>query len=148
MPAAPPRPPLAPAGIPKVDPLNAAPPDRGSGFLIRIASQRKPGGHLSVRFGHNDMKSIADSPLDTCKENLARCASKTKGSVPLLLTPVRRRAFDRDGKIPTSFPRDEPIAPGPAPARFANASPFDPAPSFGGSARRGPATAPTAPHPN
>jgi lysophospholipase L1-like esterase len=73
--------------------------------LTKITSQMKAGDYVLVQFGHNDMKSTAEGALETYKKNLVRFVTetKTKGGVPVLITPVSRETFGEDGKITNSF---------------------------------------------
>ena len=57
-----------------------------------------------VQFGHNDEskdKGERYTPPDDYKKNLVRFVEevRAKGGVPVLLTPVMRRRFDKDGKF-------------------------------------------------
>jgi lysophospholipase L1-like esterase len=57
-----------------------------------------------VQFGHNDEskdKGERYTPPDDYKKNLVRFVDevRAKGGVPVLLTPVMRRRFDKDGKF-------------------------------------------------
>ena len=58
-----------------------------------------------IQFGHNDQK-IEDSnryaaPQTTYRDNLVRFVkdARSKGANPILITPVMRRKFDKDGKF-------------------------------------------------
>jgi DNA sulfur modification protein DndE len=58
-----------------------------------------------IQFGHNDQK-IEDSnryaaPQTTYRDNLVRFVkdARSKGANPILVTPVMRRKFDKDGKF-------------------------------------------------
>ncbi len=70
----------------------------------KIIDDLQPRGWVFIQFGHNDQKKdSADryaSPEDY-KKNLIRFIAevKAKGGNPLLLTPVVRRRFDKDGKF-------------------------------------------------
>ena len=65
----------------------------------------KKGDYVFIQFGHNDEK-VKDStryadPHSTFKTNLKKFVdeSKEKGAIPILLTPVNRRKFDKSGKL-------------------------------------------------
>lgn len=69
-----------------------------------IIDDLQKGDWVFIQFGHNDQKK--DSPEryaspDDYKKNLIRFIAevKAKGGNPLLLTPVVRRRFDKDGKF-------------------------------------------------
>lgn len=70
----------------------------------RIVDDLEKGDWVLIQFGHNDQKKeSADryaSPEDY-KRNLVRFIKdvEAKGGNPLLLTPVVRRRFDKDGKF-------------------------------------------------
>ncbi|NJM26620.1 MAG: hypothetical protein HC859_15235 [Bacteroidia bacterium] len=67
-----------------------------------IVDKLKPGDYVLIQFGHNDeSKEKADrytSPAQY-KENLTKFVVETrnKGASPILITPVSRRKFDKDG---------------------------------------------------
>src|SRR6187551_2029720 len=69
-----------------------------------IADKLKPGDYVFMQFGHNDeSKEKVDryaSPEDY-KKNLTRFISeaRSKKAIPVLITPVTRRKFDKEGKI-------------------------------------------------
>jgi lysophospholipase L1-like esterase len=69
-----------------------------------IADKLKPGDYVFMQFGHNDeSKEKVDrytSPEDY-KKNLVRfiSESRSKKAIPVLITPVTRRKFDKEGKI-------------------------------------------------
>src|SRR6185436_18522843 len=69
-----------------------------------IVDSIKPGDYVFIQFGHNDQsKDRPDryTPPDDYRANLTRMITdaKQKGGVPVLMTPVRRRRFDKDGKL-------------------------------------------------
>ena len=65
----------------------------------------KKGDYLFIQFGHNDEK--ADKPNvyaeahTTYKDNLIKFIkeSRSKGAIPILVTPVMRRRFDEKGAV-------------------------------------------------
>ncbi len=69
-----------------------------------IVDKLKSGDYVFMQFGHNDeSKEKVDrytSPEDY-KKNLSRfiSESRNKKAIPVLITPVTRRRFDKEGKI-------------------------------------------------
>lgn len=70
----------------------------------KIIDELQKGDWVFIQFGHNDQKK--DSPEryaspEDYKKNLIRFIGdvKAKGGHPLLVTPVVRRRFDKDGKF-------------------------------------------------
>ncbi|MFL6253583.1 MAG: rhamnogalacturonan acetylesterase [Pyrinomonadaceae bacterium] len=64
----------------------------------------KAGDYVLIQFGHNDeSKDKVDryTPPDDFRHNLERFVSevRAKRATPVLLTPVMRRRFDKDGKF-------------------------------------------------
>jgi lysophospholipase L1-like esterase len=64
----------------------------------------KPGDYVLIQFGHNDespQKVNAYTPPDDFRHNLERFVAevRAKKATPVLLTPVMRRRFDKDGKF-------------------------------------------------
>lgn len=70
-----------------------------------VMSRLKPGDYVMIQFGHNDQKaddSVRSAPAQTLyKENLVRYVkdARSKGAIPILITPVMRRKFDDAGKF-------------------------------------------------
>lgn len=69
-----------------------------------IVDKLKAGDYVFIQFGHNDQsKEKVDryTPPEDFKKNLGRMANDviTKKANPVLLTPVMRRRFDKDGKF-------------------------------------------------
>ncbi len=71
----------------------------------KVYDQLKPGDYVFIQFGHNDEK-INDpkryaAPHTAYKDNLMKFVSdaKEKGAIPVLITPVNRRKFDKSGKL-------------------------------------------------
>ncbi|MCX7876466.1 MAG: rhamnogalacturonan acetylesterase [Melioribacteraceae bacterium] len=70
-----------------------------------VLNKLKPGDYVFIQFGHNDSK-ISDTTRyaeanTTYRRNLIRYVeeTKSKGAIPILLTPVNRRKFDDSGKF-------------------------------------------------
>ncbi|MHA3775162.1 rhamnogalacturonan acetylesterase [Verrucomicrobiota bacterium sgz303538] len=70
--------------------------------LEKILSMMKKGDYLFIQFGHNDQKDKRPDagPFTTYKANLKRFieAARGKDGVPVLVTPMERRRFDKDGQ--------------------------------------------------
>ena len=70
-----------------------------------VLSRLQEGDYVMIQFGHNDEKledSTRSAPAHTLyRENLIRFVKETrsKGAIPILLTPVMRRKFDAAGKF-------------------------------------------------
>ncbi len=69
-----------------------------------IIDDLKKGDYVFIQFGHNDSskdKGERYTPPEDYRKNLIRFAEevRAKGGHPVLLTPVMRRRFDRDGKF-------------------------------------------------
>lgn len=70
-----------------------------------VYTKLQKGDYLFIQFGHNDEK--ADKPNvyaeahTTYKDNLIKfiTESKSKGAIPILVTPVMRRRFDEKGAV-------------------------------------------------
>jgi lysophospholipase L1-like esterase len=62
----------------------------------------KKGDYLFIQFGHNDQKdkSPGAGPFTTYKTNLKLfvVAVRSRGGIPVLVTPMERRRFDAQGK--------------------------------------------------
>ncbi|AWW00239.1 glycosyl hydrolase family 28 protein [Arcticibacterium luteifluviistationis] len=78
---------------------------RDLGHWTEVDKQLKPGDYVFIQFGHNDQKEkdparYADPHTDY-KENLRRYVKETqeKGAIAILLTPVSRRKFDKNGNF-------------------------------------------------
>ena len=68
-----------------------------------IVDKLKKGDYVFIQFGHNDSKENTDSyasPEDY-RKNLVRFIAdvREKKAVPVLMTPVMRRRFDKEGKF-------------------------------------------------
>ena len=74
----------------------------GGKRLEKILSTMRKGDYLFIQFGHNDQKdrSPGAGPFTTYKANLKKFieAARSKGGIPVLVTPMERRRFDKDGK--------------------------------------------------
>lgn len=69
-----------------------------------IIDEMKKGDYVFIQFGHNDEskdKGERYTPPEDYRRNLKRFADdvRAKGGFPVLLTPVMRRRFDKDGKF-------------------------------------------------
>jgi lysophospholipase L1-like esterase len=69
--------------------------------LEKILSMMKPGDYLFIQFGHNDQKDKRPDagPFTTYKVELRKFveATRAKGGIPVLVSPMERRRFDADG---------------------------------------------------
>jgi len=70
----------------------------------KIVDDLKKGDFVFVQFGHNDQskdKGERYTPPEDYKKNLIRFVDevRAKGGHPVLLTPVMRRRFDKEGKF-------------------------------------------------
>lgn len=70
-----------------------------------VMSRLRPGDYVFIQFGHNDEK-LTDAkrgtePFGEYFDNLCRYIADTrsKGATPILLTPICRRKFDKDGSV-------------------------------------------------
>ncbi len=75
------------------------------GLWKNVYDKLKPGDYVFIQFGHNDSK-ISDTsryaePHTTYKKFLELYVnqSRSKGAIPVLITPVNRRKFDAGGKF-------------------------------------------------
>jgi lysophospholipase L1-like esterase len=70
--------------------------------LDKILSMMKKGDYLFIQFGHNDQKDKRPDagPFTTYKSGLKQfvAAARSKDGIPVLVTPMERRRFDKDGK--------------------------------------------------
>ncbi|MDT0602505.1 rhamnogalacturonan acetylesterase [Thalassotalea castellviae] len=79
------------------------------GLWKEITEELSAGDHVIIQFGHNDQsKHKTDrytSPVDF-KENLTLFINQTisKNAMPILMTPITRRYFSKDGKIKDTHP--------------------------------------------
>jgi lysophospholipase L1-like esterase len=78
---------------------------RDLGYWKTVYDSLKKGDYLIIQFGHNDEKDFDTTRYTiaggTFNENLKRFISKagSKGAIPILVTPTRRRKFDKDGNL-------------------------------------------------
>lgn len=76
---------------------------RKEGLWHQLLEQVQEGDYVFIQFGHNDEakeKGERYAPPDTFKLNLMQYIRETrsKNAIPVLLSPVSRRKFDREGK--------------------------------------------------
>ena len=73
--------------------------------LEKILSMMKKGDYLFIQFGHNDQKdrSPGAGPFTSYKSNLKKfvAAARSKGGIPVLVTPVERRRWEGNALKPT-----------------------------------------------
>jgi lysophospholipase L1-like esterase len=78
----------------------------GARRLEKVLSVMKPGDYLFIQYGHNDEKEKGEGvgPFTTYKADLKKFVdgARQRGGIPVLITPVQRRTFDKDGKITNS----------------------------------------------
>jgi lysophospholipase L1-like esterase len=78
---------------------------RDLGYWRTVKDSLKKGDYLIIQFGHNDEKEYDSTrytiPGGSYNENLKRyiVEAREKGAIPILITPIRRRRFDEDGKL-------------------------------------------------
>ena len=76
---------------------------RTEGRWKKVFQQIKKGDYVLIQFGHNDAKASDTSRYAAAqtdfRENLTRYVAETrsKGGIPILLTPTQRRKFDSTG---------------------------------------------------
>lgn len=76
---------------------------KASNRLKKINSLLKPGDYLFVEFAHNDEK--LKGPENTAWESYSKYlaeyveTARSKGAIPVLVTPTQRRAFNLDGTL-------------------------------------------------
>jgi len=78
----------------------------GARRLDKVLSVMKPGDYLFIQYGHNDEKEKGEGvgAFTTYKADLKKFVdgARKRGGIPVLITPVQRRSFDKDGKITNS----------------------------------------------
>lgn len=78
----------------------------GARRLDKVLSVIKPGDYLMIQYGHNDEKEKGEGvgAFTTYAADLKRFVSgaRERGAIPVLVTPVQRRTFDKEGKITNS----------------------------------------------
>ena len=72
--------------------------------LDKILSVLRPGDCVMMQFGHNDQKQIAaktGGPFTTYQAELKRHVDgiRARGGIPIVVSPMERRAFEADGKV-------------------------------------------------
>ena len=78
---------------------------RDLGYWKTVIDSIKKGDYLFVQFGHNDEKEYDSTrytiPGGTYNENLKNyiTEARDKGAIPILLTSIRRRKFDKSGNL-------------------------------------------------
>ena len=75
----------------------------GGNRFAKVWSQIRPGDYLFLQFGHNDQKERGEGvgAFTTYADRL-RAAARTArehGAIPVIVTPVARRAFDPENKL-------------------------------------------------
>jgi lysophospholipase L1-like esterase len=75
--------------------------------IDKIASLMKPGDYLLMQFGHNDQKEKGEGvgPFTSYKANLKKHIAlvRVRGGIPVVVSPMERRAFGADGKLKPSL---------------------------------------------
>ncbi|HEX7297224.1 MAG TPA: rhamnogalacturonan acetylesterase [Pyrinomonadaceae bacterium] len=78
----------------------------GAKRLDKVLSLIKAGDYLFIQYGHNDEKETGEGvgAFTTYATDLKRFVSgaRERGANPVLITPVQRRTFDKDGHITNS----------------------------------------------
>lgn len=74
-----------------------------------VDSSLQSGDYVLIQFGHNDAakdKQDRYTSPEQYRANLIRFVDETRAhkAIPVLLTPVARRKFDKDGKVEESHP--------------------------------------------
>lgn len=66
----------------------------GSGRFKKVLSLMKLGDYVLIQFGHNDMKEKGAHALERYETNIVDVVARTrfKGGVPILVTPMERKA--------------------------------------------------------
>lgn len=76
--------------------------------LDKVLSALRPGDTVLMQFGHNDQKQIKEGkggPFTTYLDEIRRhvTAIRAHGGVPVIVSPMERRAFDAQGKVAPSL---------------------------------------------
>jgi lysophospholipase L1-like esterase len=78
----------------------------GARRLDKVLSLMKPGDYLFIQFGHNDEKEKGEGvgAFTTYKAALRKfvAGARERGGIPVLITPVQRRTFDKEGHVTNS----------------------------------------------
>lgn len=79
-----------------------------AGLWARLIAEVKPGDFVAIQFGHNDQKRSSEfyrkerwaDPKGLFREIVRGWVKdvRTKGATPILLSPICRATFDKDGK--------------------------------------------------
>ncbi len=70
-----------------------------------VYEKLKPGDYVFIQFGHNDEKKYDSTrytkPFSSFENNLKKFVTQArkKGAIPILITPVNRRKFDKNNKL-------------------------------------------------
>ncbi len=74
--------------------------------LDKVMSTIRPGDYLFIQYGHNDEKEKGEGvgAFTTYKSDLKSFVAQARArkAIPVLITPVQRRTFDKDQKITNS----------------------------------------------
>jgi len=74
--------------------------------LDKVLSTIQPGDYLFIQYGHNDEKEKGEGvgAFTTYKSDLKKFVAEARArkAIPVLITPVQRRSFDKDQKITNS----------------------------------------------
>ncbi len=78
-----------------------------SNRLKKVIDMAKPGDYLFIEFGHNDMKEKGpdDGAYKSYSERMRLFVKefRSKGGIPVIVSPANRRSFGEDGKITNSL---------------------------------------------
>jgi lysophospholipase L1-like esterase len=78
-----------------------------SNRLKKVMSMMKPGDYLFIEFGHNDQKEKGpdDGAFKSYSERMRLFINefRSKGGIPVIVSPANRRSFDENGKITNSL---------------------------------------------
>jgi lysophospholipase L1-like esterase len=82
----------------------------GARRFDKIMATMRKGDYLFIQFGHNDMKDTAPNALTGYKDRMRKMLTqfRDKGGIPVLVTSVQRRSFDKPGKEITNSLGDYP----------------------------------------
>lgn len=73
--------------------------------LEKVLSMMKKDDYLFIQFGHNDQKdkSAGAGPFTSYKTNLKKfvATARSKGGIPVLVTPMERRRWNENTPVPT-----------------------------------------------
>ncbi|HEX8138085.1 MAG TPA: rhamnogalacturonan acetylesterase [Pyrinomonadaceae bacterium] len=78
----------------------------GARRLEKVLSLMKPGDYLFIQYGHNDEKEKGEGvgAFTTYKAALKKfvAGARSRGGLPVLITPMHRRTFDASGHVTNS----------------------------------------------